>query len=74
MSCFNSEFLSGFVRLSIWHLKALFSDLTLGLMSSLMKRQELKYRPHGFRSSLRDWAAEKQMYQERSPRHVELTL
>lgn len=27
-------------------------------MSSLMKRQGLTYRPHGFRSSFRDWAAE----------------
>jgi len=35
-------------------------------MSSLMKRKGLKYRPHGFRSSFRDWAAE----QTDAPREV----
>lgn len=35
-------------------------------MSSLMKRQGIKYRPHGFRSSFRDWAAE----QTDAPREV----
>lgn len=31
------------------------SDMT---MSALMRRRKLKYRPHGFRSSFRDWVAE----------------
>lgn len=35
--------------------KGVISDMT---MSNLMKRAELDYRPHGFRSSLRDWIEE----------------
>jgi len=27
-------------------------------MSALMRRRKLEYRPHGFRSSFRDWVAE----------------
>lgn len=36
--------------------KGVISDMT---MSQYMKRAGLTYRPHGFRSSLRDWLAEK---------------
>lgn len=36
--------------------KGVISDMT---MSQHMKRAGLEYRPHGFRSSLRDWLAEK---------------
>jgi len=35
--------------------KGVISDAT---MSRLMERREMAYRPHGFRSSLRDWIAE----------------
>ncbi len=35
--------------------KGVISDAT---MSRLMERREMEYRPHGFRSSLRDWIAE----------------
>lgn len=35
-------------------------------MSALMRRQNLTYRPHGFRSSFRDWAAE----QTDAPREI----
>ncbi len=37
--------------------RGVISDMTMG---SFMKRRELVERPHGFRSSFRDWVAEKQ--------------
>ncbi|MFD9897499.1 tyrosine-type recombinase/integrase [Mesorhizobium sp. NPDC059025] len=35
--------------------KGVISDMTMGMF---MQRAEMEYRPHGFRSSLRDWIAE----------------
>lgn len=35
--------------------KGVISDMT---MAAFMERADMEYRPHGFRSSLRDWIAE----------------